>query len=101
MKRGGYWYPPAEYMSQRQQDRYEPSGGLQIRPQTAPQSPEDELQWILWQVGLRVDVQIDHENRDFYLIGKPEDIEKAKFFRWQYIAFKQARQSPIWRDDWK
>jgi hypothetical protein len=88
-------------MSQRMQDLYEPAGGLQIRPQTLPQSPEDELQWILWQVGLRVDVLIDHENRDFELIGKPEDVERAKFFRWQYVTFKQARQSPIWRDDWK
>lgn len=93
--------PPEEYMSQAQQDRCEPAGGLQKRPQTLPQTPEDELQWILWQVGLRVDVIIDQESKDFRLIGKQEDVEKAEFFKWQYVQFKQARGSKIWQSDWK
>jgi hypothetical protein len=88
-------------MSQERQDMHEPSGGLQLLPKEAPTNSEDELQWILWTVGLRVDVQIDQRNRDFILIGKPEDVAKAEFYKWQYVTFKQARGSKIWNTDWR
>jgi hypothetical protein len=59
---GFCWLPPSEYRSQRQQDRYEPAGGLQL-PSTRPQTLESEWQHKLWDEGIRCDV-ILKERRD-------------------------------------
>lgn len=63
MSSTGYWYPPAEYMSQRMQDLYEPTGGLQL-PSTRPKSLEAELQHKLWDYGIWCDVSLVEKYRD-------------------------------------
>ena len=50
--------PPEEYMSQAWQDAHEPAGGLQKLPQQKPFSLCDEVQFAIWDAGIRCDVEL-------------------------------------------
>jgi hypothetical protein len=64
-----------EYRSQAEQDRQEcrksASCGPHHRPTTRPFSCEDEIQWAIWDCGMRVDVSATEGG--YMLIGPSRD----------------------------